>query len=240
LVNKFKDTGSVHERDRSGRPRSIVTAEAVENVREKLHETSNFSIRDCAIELGMSTSSFYRAVKEAGFRPFKLLSTVIELSEDDFDKRVEFCDTMLSIFDKNLSMVNKIIWSDESLFTLNGVIIRHNCCYWAYSNPNVQIPVSHSKDGVMVWCGITSDGLIGPYFFNGTVTGESYLNMLRDFLWPKVRHIDKMGRLHTIHLWQEAGLMKSSMVAGLEEEIQSNSRLVLSTLLLQISSFGAI
>lgn len=85
-------------------------------------------------------------------------------------------------------MINKIIWSDESLFKLSGVINRHNCCYWAYSNPQIQIPVPNSKDGVMVWCGVTSDGIIGPYFFDETVTGESYLNMLKDFLWPKVKY----------------------------------------------------
>ena len=117
----------------------------------------------------ISKSSFHQTVIEAGFRPFKPC-TVIELIDDDFDKRVEFCDTMLSIFDKNPGMVNKIIWSDESLFTLNGVINRHNCCYWAYSNEKVQIPVPNSKDGIMVWCGVTSDGLIGPYFFDETVT----------------------------------------------------------------------
>jgi hypothetical protein len=40
----------------------------------------------------------------------------------------------------------------------------------------------------MVWCGcgLTSSGLIGPYFFDRNVTGASYLAMLEDFLWPKV------------------------------------------------------
>ena len=90
-------------------------------------------------------------------------------------------------FEENPTLVNKIIWSDESQFTLNGVINRHNCCYWAYSNPHVQIPIPNSKEGIMVWCGMTSGGLIGPYFFDVSVTGDSYLHMLDEFLWPQVK-----------------------------------------------------
>lgn len=85
-------------------------------------------------------------------------------------------------------LLDKIIWSDESHFLLSGTVNRHNCCYWARSNPQVKMPVSESRLGVMVWCGITSGGIIGPYFFDENVTAESYLAMLKDFLWPKVKH----------------------------------------------------
>lgn len=186
LVAKFKETGSVHERERSGRSRSAVTEDAVEKVREKLNETSNLSIRRGSLEMEMSASSYYRAVEEAGFRPFKP-TTVQELSEDDFDRREEFSVIMVEKFDQNPQLINKIIWSDESDFKLNGVINRHNCCYWAYSNPQEQIPVSNSKQGVMVWLAITSAGLIGPYFFDGPVNAESYLHMLEHYVWPRVK-----------------------------------------------------
>lgn len=40
----------------------------------------------------------------------------------------------------------------------------------------------------MVWCGITPSGIIGPYFFEENVNGPSYLKMLEDYLWPRVKH----------------------------------------------------
>ena len=40
--------------------------------------------------------------------------------------------------------------------------------------------------GVTVWGGLTSDGLLGPFFFDDTVTATSYLNMLEDKVWPIV------------------------------------------------------
>lgn len=186
LVNKFKETDSVHDRERSGRPRSVVTEETKQSIKEMLQKDGNISIRDGARAMNMHPSSYYRAVEEEGFRSFRP-TTVQELSDDDFDRRKKFCGTMLVKFDQNPGLVDKIIWSDESQFTLNGVINRHNCCYWAYSNPDIQIPVSNSKGGVMVWCGLTSAGLIGPYFFDGSVNAETYLQMLKDYVWPQVK-----------------------------------------------------
>ena len=130
----------------------------------------------------MSTSSYYCAIQEEGFGPFKP-STVQVLSENDFNKRMEFCEIMLSKFEENSNLLHKIIWSDESQFMLNGIIHCHNCCYWAYSNQHKQIPNSKNRG----WCGILSGGLIGPYFFNILVTGDSYLQMLEEFSWPQVK-----------------------------------------------------
>lgn len=67
LVTKFKETGSVHDRERSGRARSVVTKQLIKDVREKLEVNSNFSIRKAAIEMEISKTSFHRAVIEAGF-----------------------------------------------------------------------------------------------------------------------------------------------------------------------------
>jgi hypothetical protein len=40
-----------------------------------------------------------------------------------------------------------------------------------------------------VWAGIWSGGIVGPYFFAGTVTGESYFDMLREAVLPELEDI---------------------------------------------------
>jgi len=40
---------------------------------------------------------------------------------------------------------------------------------------------------VMIWAGMTSDYLIGPYFFDGPVNGASYWAMLETWLIPQLR-----------------------------------------------------
>ena len=187
VVNKFKETGSVHDRPRSGRPLSIVNEEVSQEVTELLTEDPYTSIRLGALQLEMSKSNYQRILEKLDYHSYRPSKT-IELTDDDFDRRVEFCETFLGMAQENPDLPGKIVWSDESQFKLNGVVNRHNCCYWVHSNQHHLIPVPHDQHGVMTWCGITSKKIIGPYFFEGNVNGDSYNKMLEEFLWPQVKH----------------------------------------------------
>ena len=46
-----------------------------------------------------------------------------------------------------------------------------------------------------VWCGLSAGGLIGPFLFEGTVTGEAYLEMLRSSILPAVRALYENSEL---------------------------------------------
>ncbi len=155
-------------------------------IRERIEENPTTSIRRLSLATGISSSSVYRATQQLNLSPYRP-QHVIELSDDDFDRRLEFAQEMLVSFDENSTLLDKIIYSDESEFKLNGQVNRHNSCYWSSRNPHATAPVRHTSQGVMVWCGITSTRIFGPYFFDENVTGESYLNMLQDFLWPQIR-----------------------------------------------------
>jgi hypothetical protein len=50
--------------------------------------------------------------------------------------------------------------------------------------------------GVNVWCGLSSRGLIGPFFFEGTVTGQVYLDMLQTSIFPAIRELFGDGRFY--------------------------------------------
>lgn len=187
IVEKFRGTGSVQDLPRSGRPTTATSVEKLEEVKDFVETCPETSVRRGSVELGMSQASYYRSLKKLHLKTY-LPQFVVELSEDDFDRRAEFCETWLSKFEENPQLVNKIVWSDEAEFKLNGRINRHNCSYWAKENPHVQLPVKHSNAGVMVWCGLTSNGLLGPFFFEENVNGASYRDMLEQFLWPQVKH----------------------------------------------------
>ncbi|XP_076322031.1 uncharacterized protein LOC143231372 [Tachypleus tridentatus] len=81
----------------------------------------------------------------------------------------------------------KIVWSDEATFKLNGSINRHNCTYWATENSHVTEEHHLNLPGVIVWCGLSARGLIGPFFFQDTVTGLNYLNILQEFAMPRIQ-----------------------------------------------------
>ena len=54
-------------------------------------------------------------------------------------------------------------------------------------NPHVTLERHLNLPGVIVCCGLSARGLIGPFFFEGTVTGLHYLNMLQEFAMPRLQ-----------------------------------------------------
>ncbi len=65
---------------------------------------------------------------------------VVELSETFLRKDTEHAR----------KLADKICWSDESQFRLDGQLNKHNCTYWATANPELQIGIPNSKQGVQV------------------------------------------------------------------------------------------
>jgi hypothetical protein len=184
---KFEETGSVEDAPRSGRPVSVLTEEKLEEIKESRERSPQRSTTRGSAEHGISRTSYLRAMDKLDLKCFHPQS-VVQLNDDDCDRRAEFCETWLAKFENEPKLVDKILWSDEAEFKLHGTINRHNCTYWCQENPHVQIEVSNDRRGIMVWCGMTSNGLLGPYFYEENVNQFSYLNMLQGFVWPKIKH----------------------------------------------------
>ena len=59
-----------------------------------------------------------------------------------------------------------------------------------------------NSPGLTVWAGICPNTVVGPYFFPGTVTGETYLHMLDTYAFPT---LNEMGLLDGDMWWQQDG-----------------------------------
>lgn len=183
-VDKFEETGSIKMRSKTYTRRVLHegTLQAIADFHAE-NEGTSVSVRSGALQMGMTKSSFHGGMKEIGLKCYRP-QLVVDLNDDDFDRRVQHCEVWRAKLQEDPPLIDQIKWSDESIFRMNGQLNKHNCCYWDYTNPAIQTPISNDKRGVHVWCAISSNGLIGPYFFDGTVTGESYLAMLQDFAAP--------------------------------------------------------
>ena len=182
LLRKFQATGSVADAPRSGRPRT--PEDVVEGVLAKVAASPKKSIRRTSLEVGVPRSTVADILKKHKFHPYKL-QVLHHMSDDDPDRRVEMCDWFLAQLEEDPQFLSKVMFSDEANFYVNGEVNRQNLRYWSESNPHW---FSSSKEQgaarVMVWCGLWKDRIIGPYFFDGTVNSENYLEMLGDSLLP--------------------------------------------------------
>ncbi|CAF3853183.1 unnamed protein product [Rotaria sp. Silwood1] len=161
---KFDENGVVEDLPRSGPPLSVLSEEKLEEIEELVINNPRLSVREGAAR-----------------------AEIMQLNEDELDRRSEFCETWLDKFDNDSDLVDRIFWSDEAKFSMNSTVNRHNCTYWARENPHLNFEVPNNQQGITVWCGISSGGLIGPYLFNDNVNGSLYKEMLVDYLWPKIR-----------------------------------------------------
>ena len=86
LLLKFKETGSVHDKERSGRPR--ISDETRTAILDKVEQSPKKSVRRSSREINVPRSTMQKIVKEEHFHPYKL-QILQMLHEDDSDRRVE-------------------------------------------------------------------------------------------------------------------------------------------------------
>jgi hypothetical protein len=112
-----------------------------------------------------------------------------ELTEDDFDRRTEFCEIMMNKINRDDNFINHVLFSDESNVCLNGHVNRHNCRYWADRYPHWMEEVHTQRpQKINAWCGIIGRNIIGPFFIDCNLTSAKYLQLLQQVI-PRLRQI---------------------------------------------------
>lgn len=197
IHQKVTETGDTSDSARSGRPRSARSEENIARVHELFDQLPTSSLSNASLHLNLSETSIWRIWrKDLELRSWKL-RLLHEISAEDEADRLDFCSEIVEIMEEDDTWINRICFSDEAHFHLSGEVNRHNCTYWSKNDPDFFTTKPLHSPRVTVWCGVWSGGIVGPYFFDGNVTGDSYLRMLEDFLLPELKKIPEFecGRL---------------------------------------------
>jgi hypothetical protein len=123
-----------------------------------------------------------------------------ELYEEDLQDRVEMCETLILMLQNDIQ--GNLFFSDEATFYLRGLVNKHNIRYWCEINPHVTVETVMNSPKLNVWCAMSKNQIIGPFFFDDdTVNGQNYLSMLQEFFIPEIR------KLHSIRsiIFQQDG-----------------------------------
>ena len=152
-----------------------------------LHDPLKKYLRQWSREFGIEKSSVHRILRAQDWKPY-IPKLVRALNEDNPDRRLQFWEWFLHKCHEREDFQDSIVRSDEATFKFNGIINRHNCVYSANENPNNVEENIVNLPGVAVWCGLPSRGLIGPYIFEETVTGQTYLQML-EIMRPRLNDL---------------------------------------------------
>lgn len=169
-------------RAQTPRRKRVRTEDSNINILAYVQAYPHVSTRLVGEELGIGKSTVERTLKDYKYHPYKI-HLVQGLTPEDPERRLNFIAEMSLKFEEDRLFFNKILWSDESRFHNNGTVNRHNCHYWSSVNPHWMKETNFQVAwGVNVWCGLFNGHLIGPYFYQGTLSGERYLNFLQNEL----------------------------------------------------------
>ena len=200
IHRKASEAGNLDDEPRSSGRRS---SEDILRVMEDVEQEPQMSIRVRARKLDLSRATLQRILRQdLKLHPYKprLLQ---ELSEEDFAHRMTFSEEMIHYLDNDEEFLNHLVFTDEAHFHLSGEVNRHNLRYYAEENPKVILTKPLHSQRVTVWAGVWSRGFLGPVFFDETLTGSRYLEMLKDAIFPILQQIGEFndGRL----IWQQDG-----------------------------------
>jgi inhibitor of nuclear factor kappa-B kinase subunit alpha len=176
---KLNLNGNTQKKERSVREKKSDTKNALISIFKK---DPTVSIRKAA----SATNSSYGLCqsilrKELMLFPYKY-HTVQKLHTGDHEKRVEFANWFLK---KPKDTHEWLIATDEAWFTLTEKPNRQNNRHWAMEPPDNDIEVPLHDQKFMVWMAISATKCYGVFVFDETVNKDNYLDMLKNFFWPK-------------------------------------------------------
>ena len=90
VFHKFEEHGTVRDLPRSGRPPALTEDKKID-LMLSLTENPHSSVVTLALDDEASCSTVHRFFKSEKLHPYKPI-LVQELLEDDYDRRLEFCD----------------------------------------------------------------------------------------------------------------------------------------------------
>lgn len=194
--NKFKETGSVHDRERSGRPSMEENNDAIEQL---FTDHPSTSLRSASNQLNIPYSTLRDHLKgDIGMKPYHI-TMVQTLYPSDEAARLEMCLEFKDKIANDDTYLSNLFFSDEATFHTNGRVNRHNSVIWGNSNPHVTCEVPIKSPSVCVWAGIYRDRVIGPFIFDSTVKAENYLEMLQTFAVPEMKRLRRFSKTVFMH-----------------------------------------
>jgi len=218
-AQRLHETGSVLQKRKDvGRHRDARNLQTVETVLRAVEHNPQTSIRDIAREHEISYSTVQRILKEEKLHAYHY-TRVQHLREEDYPRRKRFCEDFLRRVNEDPEFLSRVIFSDESLFTREGIFNSHNMHMWDEENPRVtRLRNYQVRWKLNVWAGIMDTTILGPVILPERLTGASYTEFLAENLPDFLEEIPLFNRNKIIFQQDGAGPHNARIVTNFLNE----------------------
>lgn len=166
-IKLFEETGDIKDRPRSGRPRTVRTQQVIKAVKARIQRNPLRKQKIMAREMNITQKSMSRIIKkDLGLGAFKrrtghLLTAALKKNRLQKSKRllVKYAD----------NLHRKILFTDEKIFTVQEKFNKQNDRVYARSSKEAselipRVEKGHHPASVMVWWGVSYDGVTDLHF----------------------------------------------------------------------------
>ncbi|XP_039309087.1 uncharacterized protein LOC120358566 [Solenopsis invicta] len=149
----------------------------------------------------------------------KLVFGVQDLREEDYPRRRAFCENFLRRVEDDPELPSRVIFSDESLFTRDGIFNCHNMHAWNDENPHVtRLRNFQVRWKFNVWAGIFGTTILGPVILPDILNGVSYVEFLSENLPDFLEDVPLADRNKIIFQQDGAGPHNARVVTNFLNE----------------------
>jgi transposase len=126
IISKFNNHGCVeYKHQKRTRRNDVLTEENKLNILCNAEEIPMSSLRTTSHYFGISSTSIRKVLKEFKYKAYKFTNHQL-LSIEDKIKRTDFCEKMFNLINDNEDILEKIVFTDEASFTLDGEVNSQN------------------------------------------------------------------------------------------------------------------
>ena len=149
---------------------------------------------------GLTRSTLQRILKDdLALYPYKIQSKN-KLKPADLVRRLAFCQWL--VHPRRIHNITFVI-GDEAQFLVNGKVCTQNVRHYApRGNPPVNFTYetdSNNRQSVRVWAGVVDQHLLGPFFFNGNLDSQGYINLIQQQVIPALQQLGYRQARHGVH-----------------------------------------
>ncbi|EFN66426.1 hypothetical protein EAG_01870, partial [Camponotus floridanus] len=137
------------------------------------------------------------------------------LRPEDYPVRRRFCENFLRRIDRDPRFLSRIIFSDESLFTREGIFNSHNMHLWSDENPRVtRVRNFQIRWKLNIWAGIMGTEILGPIILPDILTSAAYIDLLKNDLPDFLEEVPLLDRNKIIFQQDGAGPHNARIVTN--------------------------
>lgn len=190
IIKHFESHGCITPR-RHKRQRAQLRNNDVRNllICAAVEQNSTATSAAIAEELSTSATTVRRVLKINHYTSYKF-KKANEIFPEDTEKRLQFCQEMIDRQNDDPEFFEKILFTDESTFALRRCNNSSLNRYWSTKNLHkTYVAGTQYPQKLNVWVGLLGNHIIGPFFIDGNLNSNRYLNLLQNQIVPAISNL---------------------------------------------------